>query len=83
MGQWIGTYKAAPVYELYGLDVAFTPPGPPPINEPVIKSSIGFHQRSGVHGLELFDWEQYMKFIEYHFMNMEPRSVEEVYSSSF
>lgn len=25
------------------------------------------------------DWEQYMKFIEYHFMNIEPRSVTEVY----
>ncbi len=83
MGQWIGTYKAAPVYELYGLEVAFAPPEPPPINEPVIKSSIGFHQRSGVHGLELYDWEQYMKFIEYHFMNIEPRSVEEVYTSPF
>jgi pimeloyl-ACP methyl ester carboxylesterase len=80
-GQWIGTCEAAPAYELYGLDVAFTSPEPPPINQPVIKSSIGFHLRSGVHGLELYDWEQYMKFVEYHFMDIEPRSVEEVYNS--
>jgi len=83
MGQWIGTYEAAPSYKLYGLDVAFTSPEPPPINQPVIKSSIGFHLRSGVHGLELYDWEQYMKFMEYHFMNIEPRSVADVYNSPF
>ena len=80
-GQWMGTSMAAPSYELYGLDVGFTPAGPPPVNQPVIKSSIGYHLRSGVHGLELFDWEQYMKFIEFHFMNIEPRSVAEVYKS--
>jgi len=80
IGQWLGTYHAAPSYELYGLDVAFTSSEPPPINQPVIKSSIGFHLRSGVHGLELFDWEQYMKFIEYHFKSIEPRSVAEVYN---
>jgi len=76
----LGTYHAAPSYELYGLDVAFTSSEPPPINQPVIKSSIGFHLRSGVHGLELFDWEQYMKFIEYHFKSIEPRSVAEAYT---
>ena len=74
---------AAPVYELCGLDVAFTLHESPPINEPVIKSSIGLNQRSGVHGFELFDWEQSLKFIEYHLMNIEPRSVEEVYTFHF
>jgi len=79
LGQWLGTYNAAPSYELYDLDVAFTSAEPPPINQPVIKSHIGFHLRSGVHGLELFDWEQYMKFIEYQFMNIEPRNLTDVY----
>ena len=79
LGQWIGTYNATPSYELYEKDVAFTSEKQPAINQPIIKSSIGYHVRSGVHGLELYDWEQYMKFIEYHFMNIEPRSVEEVY----
>ncbi len=78
-GQWIGTYNAAPSYQLYKKDVAFTSEKQPAINQPIIKSTIGFHVRSGVHGLELYDWEQYMKFIEYHFLNIEPRSVEEVY----
>lgn len=78
-GQWIGTYNARPAYQLYNKEVAFTSDRQPGINRPVIKSTIGYHVRSGVHGLELYDWEQYMKFIEVHFLNMEPRSVEEVY----
>lgn len=78
-GQWIGTYNAAPSYQLYKKDVAFASEKQPAINHPIIKSTIGYHVRSGVHGLELYDWEQYMKFIEYHFMNIEPRSAEEVY----
>lgn len=78
-GQWIGTYNAAPSYQLYKKDVAFTSEKQPAINHPIIKSTIGYHVRSGVHGLELYDWEQYMRFIEYHFLNIEPRSAEEVY----
>lgn len=78
-GQWIGTYNAAPAYRLYKKEVAFIAEEQPAINQPIIKSAIGYHVRSGVHGLELYDWEQYMKFIEYHFLNIEPRSVEEVY----
>ncbi len=78
-GQWIGTYNAAPSYQLYKKDVAFTSAIQPAINLPIIKSMIGYHLRSGVHGLELYDWEQYMKFIEYHFLKIEPRSVDEVY----
>ena len=78
-GQWIGTYNAAPVYKIYKKHVAFTSEKQPAINQPIHKSAIGYHVRSGVHGLQLYDWEQYMKFIEYHFLDIEPRSVEEVY----
>ena len=81
-GQWIGTFNAAPAFELYNQKVDFPSPQQPEINQPVTESAIGFHVRSGVHGLELFDWEQYMKFIEFHFMKMKPRSVAEVYSSN-
>ena len=78
-GQWIGTYNAMSSYQLYKKNVAFPSEQQPAINEPIIKSTIGYHVRSGVHGLELYDWEQYMKFIELHFLNIEPRSAEEVY----
>ncbi len=81
-GQWIGAYNASPAYELYGQKVGFTSSRQPKINQPITKSAIGYHVRSGVHGFELFDWEQYMKFIEFHFMKIDPRSVSEVYGSN-
>ena len=81
-GQWIGTFNAAPAYDLYNLKVAFTSSERPQVNQPIIESAIGFHVRSGVHGFELYDWEKYMQFIEYHFLNIKPRSVNQVYFSN-
>lgn len=78
-GQWIGTYHAKPAYDLYGERVAFTSSDQPPIDTPIIESSIGYHVRSGFHGLTLYDWEKYMEFIEYHFMKIPIRSVHEIY----
>ncbi len=52
----------------------------PSTNKPIIESSIGYQVRSGVHGLELYDWEQYMKFIEYHFLKIPVRNINDVYS---
>ncbi|NQU52673.1 MAG: hypothetical protein HQ522_09055, partial [Bacteroidetes bacterium] len=78
-GQWIGTYNATPAYNLYGKEVAFTSEKQPAINQPIIQSSIGYHVRSGVHGLELYDWEQYMKFIEFHFLKIPIRSTHDIY----
>lgn len=79
-GQWIGTYNASPVYNLYDKKIAFKSAKQPLINKPIIESSIGYHVRSGVHGLELYDWEQYMKFIEYHFLKIPVRNINDVYS---
>jgi hypothetical protein len=78
-GQWLGAFHAAPVYRLYGKEVAFQSRHRPSINEPVVKSSIGFHVRSGFHGLSLYDWERFMEFIEYHFMEIPIRTVHEIY----
>ena len=80
-GQWIGVYNAVPAYELYQQKVQFPSSKQPEINQLITESAIGYHVRSGVHGFELIDWEQYMKFIEFHFMGIEPRSVSEVYRS--
>jgi len=78
-GEWIGTWNATPAYELYGKKVTFSSSKQPPVDSPVIKSAIGYHVRSGFHGLTLYDWERYMEFIEYHFMNIPIRSVHEIY----
>lgn len=78
-GQWIGTYNAAPGYKLYGEQVAFSSSEQPSLDCPIIKSAIGYHVRSGFHGLTLYDWERYMEFIEYHFMKIPIRNVHEIY----
>lgn len=67
-GQWISAYHAAEAYELYDKKVAFTSPNQPPLDQPIVESSIGFHLRSGYHGLSYYDWARYMEFMEYHFM---------------
>ncbi|MFY0653176.1 MAG: hypothetical protein JXQ96_14135 [Cyclobacteriaceae bacterium] len=78
-GQWLSTYHAAPVYKLYGRAPAFKSIEQPEINKAIVRSSIGYHVRTGFHGLKLYDWERYMEFIEYHFMKIPIRSVHEIY----
>ena len=78
-GQWLGTYHASPVYKLYGKNVLFKSEEQPPENQPIVKSDIGYHVRTGSHGLKLYDWERYMEFIEYHFLKIPVRSVHDIY----
>lgn len=78
-GQWIGTYHTSLAYTLYGKEVAFASDEQPPLDSPIVESAIGYHVRSGFHGLNLYDWERYMEFIEFHFKKIPIRSVHEIY----
>jgi len=78
-GQYLAAFHASPVYKLFGEKVALSSKETPPINKPIIKSAIGYHIRTGFHGMRLYDWEQHMKFVEFHFMEIEPRSEHDVY----
>lgn len=78
-GQWRATWQASPVYQLYGADIPFISDAQPPINQPFVESAIGYHLRSGFHGLKLYDWERFMEFIEYHFLKIPIRTVQEIY----
>ena len=78
-GQYLAAFHASPAYKLYGEKVALLSMKAPPINKPIIKSAIGYHIRSGFHGMRLYDWEQHMKFVEFHFMEIEPRSEHDIY----
>jgi hypothetical protein len=78
-GEWLATYHAAPVYKLYGSKIEFKSVEQPGVNQPIVKSDIGYHLRTGFHGLLLYDWERYMEFIEYHFMKIPIRSVHDIY----
>jgi len=65
-GEFLSCKNAEPVYDLLGrngLDVKKMPA----LNSPIQKGRIGYHIRSGGHGLTEYDWQQYMDFADRHF----------------
>ena len=78
-GAWISANHAIPVYKMYGKKVAFESENQPEVNAVIMKSAIGYNLRTGFHGTDQRDWENYMQFIEYHFMKIEPREAQAVY----
>lgn len=59
-GEFLSTYYAGPVYELYkkkGVTEAVMPS----LNQP-IHNWLGYHIRSGKHDVTEYDWEQYIKW---------------------
>jgi hypothetical protein len=64
-GEFLSCKNAGPVYELLGfkgLDVEEMPA----LDSPVQKGRIGYHIRTGGHGLTEYDWRQYMDFADKH-----------------
>ena len=70
-GEFLALKHGSEVYEkIYNLPVD-VPDEMPPVNRPIIESYTGYHIRSGEHDLDLYDWQQYFKFADYHFKNMQ------------
>ncbi|MDZ7717593.1 MAG: hypothetical protein U5K72_02085 [Balneolaceae bacterium] len=66
-GEFLALKHASDLYEkIYQLPVN-VPDEMPPVNQPIIESYTGYHIRSGEHDLSLYDWDQYIKFADYHF----------------
>ncbi|ALO17497.1 hypothetical protein L21SP5_03906 [Salinivirga cyanobacteriivorans] len=63
-GEYLSAYHATPVYELYG-KTGLNDSIQPPLNKP-IHNTIGYHLRSGRHGVTTYDWEQFIKFVKKH-----------------
>ncbi|MDZ7262995.1 MAG: acetylxylan esterase [candidate division KSB1 bacterium] len=66
-GSFLAGKNAEPVYKLFGksgLGVAEMPPVETPVGH-----FIGFHMRKGGHGLNEYDWEQFLDFADRHFGN--------------
>ena len=65
-GSYLSLLNARPVYNLYGKATALAPE-PPAVNSPIIKSTIGYHFREGIHDLNVYDWENFIRFADYHY----------------
>ena len=66
-GEFLSAKFAKDVYKLYGyrergLNLF------PKVNKP-IRGRIGYHVRKGKHDITLFDWEEYIKFSDFHLKN--------------
>ena len=64
-GSYISLVHAKEVYDLYRKPLALTPE-PPPVNTPIIKSILGYHNREGIHNLTVYDWTNFIRFANYH-----------------
>jgi dienelactone hydrolase len=64
-GEFLSAFHATPVYELYGLS-GLSAEAQPGVNQPVM-NDIGYHIRTGKHGVTEYDWERYMDFADKHF----------------
>jgi hypothetical protein len=63
-GEFLSCVAASPVYVLLGTE-GFPAVEMPPVNTPVA-GSIGYHIRTGGHGVTLYDWKQYLDFADKH-----------------
>lgn len=64
-GEFLSGVHATPVYELFGLD-GIKGLDAPKVNEPIMNGAIGYHVRSGNHDINLYDWQQFVKFADKH-----------------
>lgn len=65
-GEYLGLVEAAPVYELYGYEV-FTDRNWVEIESPQVIGKMGYHIRRGKHEILLYDWIQYLAFVDRFF----------------
>ncbi|WP_029902766.1 hypothetical protein [Prevotella sp. 10(H)] len=65
-GEFLSGVHATPVYELFGL-TGLPVRDMPAVNQPVHTGYIGYHVRAGYHDINLYDWQQFVKFANKHF----------------
>ena len=65
-GTFLSLKNAERVFALYGIR-SNLPANPPGINEPIIQSPLAYHNREGEHDLTAYDWNNFIKFANYHY----------------
>ena len=69
-GSFLAAENADPVYRLFG-EVGLGVDDMPPVDIPV-GDFIGYHNRSGEHGQNQYDWGQYLNFADRHLKSKQP-----------
>lgn len=64
-GEFMSTSLARQVYSLYGYEGLGDAEFPEP-DQPIHGDHVAYHLRTGGHGLERYDWHQYMDFADKH-----------------
>lgn len=67
-GEFLSARFASPVYQLFGTKGLEAPDFEYPEIECPILGVIGHHIRDGKHDLTFYDWQQYIKFAKFHFL---------------
>ena len=65
-GEFLSGVHAEPVYKLFGLDGLNTTEMPA-VDQPIREGAIGYHVRTGDHDINLYDWQQFVKFADQFF----------------
>ncbi|MDA2937343.1 alpha/beta hydrolase-fold protein [Acidobacteria bacterium AH-259-A15] len=64
-GEFLSSKHADPVYHLLGVK-GLEAEHMPPLESPIQVGRIGYHIRTGGHGLNEYDWRRYMDFADKH-----------------
>jgi hypothetical protein len=65
-GTFLSLKNAEKVYALYGIQ-SNLPSNPPGINVPITQSYLAYHNREGEHNMTSYDWNNFIKFANYHY----------------
>lgn len=65
-GEFLAGLHASPVYTLFDKD-GIEDSSMPSVNTPIQQGSIAYHLRDGKHDITLYDWQEYMNYIDFHF----------------
>jgi hypothetical protein len=64
-GEYLSAYHASEVYRLLGKK-GLSSESSPPVGQAIIESDVGYHIREGGHSIQMYDWQRFLDFADYH-----------------